>query len=101
MQQHDSNYFARRHTPPDPWDGVNRSKFNFFRMQLTLCIDALLRYLCGPLLGHVDKVENKVAMRSFRSSLPIKIFENFVDFIFLQNLYLCYLLEVSSENIFC
>ena len=60
MQQHDSKYFAHRHTPPDPENGVNRSKFNFFRMQLTLCIDALLRRLCGLLLGHVDKVEERI-----------------------------------------
>ena len=30
MQLHGSKYFARRPLP-DPWDGVNRSKFNFFR----------------------------------------------------------------------
>ena len=35
MQQHSSNYFARSPpnppTPNDPGDGMNRSKFNFFR----------------------------------------------------------------------
>ena len=32
MQQHGSKYFACRPPPLDPGDGVNRSKFNFFRI---------------------------------------------------------------------
>ena len=49
MQQHDSNYFARR-TLPDP--GVNRSKLNFFRTSSCCgCNYFVVRHLLDPAVG--------------------------------------------------